>query len=123
MTRPYGRKNLPVTGISQYRRSLPPPAVRRRPAAPEVVGPRDDDAAAGDTPLHVDATALRRRPETTLGGHPAKRLIGAVDSPARPRVRILTAPGRLPDGRRQLFFARLKGSIPSQRCRHHGTPR
>src|SRR3954454_13154312 len=85
MTRPYGRKSLPVTGISQYRRSLPPPAVRRRPAAPEVVGPRDDDAAAGDTPLHVRTpTAARRRPVTTLGDRSGKRRIGAADSPTAP---------------------------------------
>ena len=45
--------SLRLLAISQYRRSLPPQARRLRPAAPEVMGPRDDDAAAGDTPLHV----------------------------------------------------------------------
>src|SRR5215213_9654781 len=49
-----------------------------RPAAPEAMGPRDDDAAAGDTPLHVRTPrALHGRLMDTLGDHPAERAAGA----------------------------------------------
>ena len=90
------------------------------------MGPRDDDAAAGDTPLHVRTPTVHAHGVrwTTLGDHPAQRRSGAPDSAAGARVRILTARRRLGrHGRRRLLFARLKGSIPSQRCRHHGAPR
>src|SRR3954452_2698665 len=60
------------------------------------MGPRDDDAAAGDTPLHVRTpTVMRRRPLTTLGDHPAERAVGTPDSTPAVAVRILTAARRL----------------------------
>ena len=84
-------------------------AACRRPTAPEVAGPRDDDAAAqGYSPPRADG-----------GGHvPARIRSGSAPAPTRrPRDRFLLRR----DGVR--YVLRRKGSIPSQQRRHHGAPR
>src|SRR4051812_3043154 len=74
------------------------------------MGPRDDDVAAGDTPLHVRTpTAVHRRPSTTLGGHRVQRSHRAPGSPVRARVRIVTARSRLTGRRSWATLRPLEG--------------